>query len=146
MVPETGHPLQRMSFLIFIRRRCRRDRHHDGRMSASPYPPRIRRVPAVYPPRLFAGTELTVARIAATAWCSRTRNGARRGLEQCSGMLDLARSFPVGKEKPDTAVPTDLVAETGVQEGRQVRAFQDDRQVPNSVALAAIPSKLRSYP
>ena len=51
-----------------------------------------RHVPAAYPPRLFAGTEPTVARIAATAWCSRARNVARRGLEQCSGMLDLARS------------------------------------------------------
>ena len=52
-----------------------------------------RHVPAAYPSRLFASSEPTVARIAATAWCSRARNVARRGLEQCSGMLDLARSF-----------------------------------------------------
>ena len=84
-------------------------------------------VPSAYPPCLFASTEPTVARIAATAGCSRTRNGVRRGLEQCSGMWDLARSFPVGKEKPDTAAPPDPVAETSVQAGRQGRARLDDR-------------------
>ena len=81
------------------------------------------RVSAAYSLRLFASTEPTVARIAATAWRSRTRNVARRGLEQCSGMLDLARSFPVGKEKSDTAAPPDLVADTSAQEGRQGRAL-----------------------
>ena len=37
-----------MSFLIFIRMRCRCDRHHDSGVSASLYPPCTRRVPSTF--------------------------------------------------------------------------------------------------
>ena len=123
--------------------RCRRDRHHDSGVSGSPYPPRTRRVPSAFVRRYETDR---VASCSSRLVQQGLGNVARRVLEQCSVMLDLARSFPVGKGKPDTAALPDLVVEISAQEGRQGRGLLDDRQAPKSAILADIPSKLRVMP
>ena len=113
--------------------RCRRDHHHDRGVSASPYPPRTRRVPSAFV-RWYETDR--VASCSSRLVQQGLGSVARRVLEQCSGMLDLARSFPVGKGKPDTVALPDLVVEISVQEGRQGRGLLDDRQTLKSATLA----------